>query len=251
MKRMLAAFAAMTLLVSQAHAWSLESMNATIDSSNFIVNEGCSGTLIDIEKRHILTAEHCIGAQYETVDREKIADDGTIKMEKIRKLKPGSVRQLLFSGALQVRETSYRTEVVALDRKRDLAVVRIMAEIPNTLAARVSCKDPVRGEPVFTVGNPMGSLYSSVSTGIVSSVQRTYGTIDFGSDEEQPLMQISSGVVGGNSGGAVFNGSGQIIGVSVIAHRMNEVLGFAAPLADIKTFLRESKLDSALAHCAQ
>jgi S1-C subfamily serine protease len=243
--------AAMSLAVAAASAnWSTADMNRQIDQTNFVVNSGCSGTLIDTENRYILTANHCITAQYETVERERVKEDGTITTEKYRRLKPGNVKQLQFNGPLQVQETTYRTEVVAFDSKRDLAVVKILAPIPNTDAARFACGEPVRGEKVFIVGNPMGNLYSSVVSGMISSIQRTYGLIGYSSEDKVPLMQISGGVVGGNSGGAVYDASGQLIGVPVLGHRMNETLAFAVPLHDIKDFLKEKNLDGVYSYCA-
>src|SRR5690606_10028932 len=100
------------------------------------------------------------------------------------------------------------------------------------------------------VGNPGGALYSSVTSGIVSSLQRSYGTIDFGRDQDdQPLMQISGGVVGGNSGGAVYDDRGRLVGVPVVANRTNETIGFAVPLAEIKAFLAENDLEDVFAYC--
>src|SRR5690606_1351932 len=109
---------------------------------------------------------------------------------------------------------------------------------------------PIRGETVYIVGNPMGTLYSSVTVGIVSSVQRDYGLIGFdNTNQQQALMQISGGVVGGNSGGAAYNSNGEIIGVPVLGHRTNEVIAFATPLAAIKEFLAANKFGSLFEHC--
>jgi len=70
-------------------------------------------------------------------------------------------------------------------------------------------------------------------------------------DERQGLMQISGGVVGGNSGGAVYNMNGEFVGVPVLAHRVNEVLGFAVPLPMVRKFLVDNKFEYLFAHCEQ
>lgn len=99
--------------------WSRDDMNRQIDQTNFVVNSGCSGTLIDLAQRYILTAKHCVTAQYETIEREKISDEGVVTKEKVRRLKPGTVKQIAFHGSSEVRETTYRTKLIAVDGDKD------------------------------------------------------------------------------------------------------------------------------------
>lgn len=234
-----------------AHAeWSIAEMNRQIDQTNFMVNQGCSGTLISLDPGLVLTANHCITNQYETIERETVGDDGVVKRDKVRRLKPGTVTQIFFDGASEARRVVYRTKVKALDQGRDLALLQVTAKLPNTRVSKLSCSEPGRGDRVYIVGNPMGVLYSSVVPGMITSVQRDYDLLglgddtgDFGSSTE-PLLQISGGVVGGNSGGSLYNDAGELIGVPVRASRINEVLGFAVPLGSIKEFLKGQGLDT-------
>jgi S1-C subfamily serine protease len=219
-------------------------MNVLIDQTNFVVNQGCSGTLIDLAKRYVLTASHCVGDQYETKEREKIDDKGVVTKEKVRVLKPGTVTQLTFQSTMEAQRVVYRTKLVKVDKDMDLALLQILEEkIPNTMASKVSCTEPKRLDPVMIVGNPMGDLYSSANRGVVSSVQRTYGLINFDNDNpDEELMQVTAGIVGGNSGGSVYNDKGELIGVPVLGHRTLEVIGFAVPLSVIHKFL-DGQLD--------
>lgn len=240
---------------SSVRAWPIDAMNLQIDQTNFLVNGGCSGTLIDIENRYVLTAAHCVDAQYKTVEIEEIADDGTVTKKQVRRVIPGEVRQLVFSGASIVQEVVYRTKLIGVDNKKDLALLQIIVEtIPNVISSRIACEAPVRGEPAYTVGNPYGVLYASVGVGIVSSVQRDYGLIGMsgfgdGPSNDEPLMQVSSGVIGGNSGGAVYNARGELIGVPVRAAQVHETIGLAVPLAEIKAFLKANKAGDLFASC--
>ena len=243
----------MLAAVGTAFAWDIESMNKTIDQTNFMVNDNCSGTLIDDKNFYVLTANHCVTDQYETVEVEKIDENGVIKKEKVRRLKDGSVSQIDFDGAESIRTVTYKVRLVAVDKDVDLALLQVRsAKMPNTVAAKFACKAPVRGEPAYIVGNPRGVLYSNVVKGIVSSVQRTYEGIHFsnysGADTKKPLMQISGGVIGGNSGGSVFNDRGEMIGVPVLANNYNEILAWAVPLGSIRTFLESNKI-AAFEHC--
>ena len=241
----------MALTASAAFAaWDVDSMNIQIDQTSVVVNEGCSGTLIDLDERVVLTAAHCVKAQFEQVTVEDIADDGTITRREVRRQVPGFVKQLLFVDSVEVRQVQYRTKLLAVDKRRDLALVQIISPIPNLMASEIACESPRRGEGVYIVGNPGGWLYASVVKGIVSSVERTYGLIDFGQEESEPLMQVSGGIIGGNSGGAVYNADGFLVGVPVLGNRTNETLGFAAPLDTVKAFLTDHGMGSLFAHCA-
>jgi S1-C subfamily serine protease len=140
----------------------------------------------------------------------------------------------------------YRTKLVAVNASRDLALLQIKSTVPNTLAAELACAEPARGDTVYVVGNPH-MLYSAIVKGIVSSTQRNYRTLGFVddpiADEDAGLVQISGGVIGGDSGGSVYNESGKLIGVPVMASPVQETLGFAVPLADIRKFLDDNKAD--------
>lgn len=245
----------LTFGLAQAQ-WPQADMNRTIDQTNFVVNKGCSGTLISLKDRYVLTANHCVADQYEEFEREKIDANGVISKEKVRRLRDGTVSQLVFQGSESVTSTIYKVKVVAVDANRDLALLQVIGQLPNTQATALACEEATRGDIVYVVGNPMSKLYSSVVQGLVSSTQRNYSEIGLeraegSSDSKEPLTQISGGVVGGNSGGAVYNVKGELIGVPVLAHRANEVIAFAVPLASIKAFLKDHDIDPSLYECAK
>jgi len=235
-----------------SYTWDRGDMNRTVDTTNVLVNAGCSGTIIDAQKSVILTANHCVENQYEIIEREKISDEGVVTKEKVRRLRDGTISRLTFSGSESVTETKYKVRLLVVDREKDLALVQSKDPIPARFAARFSCQEPARGDHVYIVGNPMALLYASVGVGVVASLQRDYGLLGVhNTDERQSLMQISGGVVGGNSGGAVYNMNGEFVGVPVLAHRVNEVLGFAVPLPLVRKFLVDNKFEYLFAHCEQ
>jgi S1-C subfamily serine protease len=231
--------------------WAVADMNYVIDTTNVKVNRGCSGTVIDMDERLILTAHHCVETQYKNVERETIGDNGEVKKTTVRVARDGFVTRQYYAGSESVTQVSYRTSIKAIDKDRDLAIVQVKDEVFSGEAAQFACTAPQRGERVYVVGNPAAVNYSSVTTGIVSSNQRDRETLGVDEDDngKLPLMQVSAGVVGGNSGGAVYTNNGALAGVPVLAHGTNEVLGYAVPLNEIKAFLKANGLERLTTNC--
>lgn len=239
MKSFLGALAIVAALATPALAGV---SNEQIDATNFVVNQGCSGTLIDAEKRYILTASHCADAMFRYEDREVVHGDDTVTTEKVRVRVPGQVRQIKFGNGVELQEVTYRANIVAIDTKIDLALLQIATEDAKfSTATQLACANPARGDYAAIVGNPAGILYSSLVVGVVSSDERSRGLL-YGDDDSTRLMQISGGIIGGNSGGAVYNDKGALIGVPVLGSRVNEVIGFAVPREDIVKFLNANHI---------
>lgn len=105
----------------------------------------------------------------------------------------------------------YTATVVGQDAAGNIAVIKVDAE--NTLDIAVfGNSDKLRvGESVIAIGNPLGTLASSVTSGIVSSVEREIMFDDYKLD----LIQTDAAINPGNSGGALFNMCGQVIGIVI------------------------------------
>lgn len=255
MKKFLVAIlaSAFSLFGAPAFAgWDLTAMNQQIDQTNFVVNGICSGTLIDKDNGLFLTANHCIDEQFQTIEKEVPDKDnqGAVKKIKIKISVPGKVSQLTFDGPKPVAENSAVFKVKAHDPDHDLALVQSESKLPNTMSAPLACKEPVRGETVYAVGNPFVVLYSSVTKGIIASVQRDYRMIGIdqtGYDgDNQPgengLIQHTAPIAGGNSGGALYNENGELIGVNVRGSAVGSI-SLAVPLDDIRKFLTDNKVN--------
>lgn len=223
------------LSVAPAAAWDISDMNTQIDQTNFLVNDNCSATLIDMKKGRLLTANHCISDQFQIIEREEIQDDGTVKTRKVRVAVPGTVSQMFFSGPAQTQKNSYTFKIVKNDASTDLALIETLGPLPNIQQAPVACKEPVRGETVFAVGNTLAVLYATVSKGIVSNVHRSYRNI--GVDDDHGLVQTTAAVAGGNSGGALYNDRGELSGVVVRGYQNVAPISLVVPLSDVRKFL--------------
>ena len=89
------------------------------------------------------------------------------------------------------------------------------------------------GDDVCAVGNPLGELEFTMTSGMISALDRTITTSD-GTDNGIHMFQIDAAVNAGNSGGPVYNTSGQVIGIVTAKYSSSGVegLGFAIPVND-------------------
>ncbi|PUB30188.1 putative serine protease PepD [Promicromonospora sp. AC04] len=110
----------------------------------------------------------------------------------------------------------YDADIVGTDPTTDLAVVQI-SDPPSDLkpATFADSSDVVVGEPVMALGNPLG-LANTATTGIVSALDRpvTASAEDGSEQVVTNAIQIDAAVNPGNSGGPLFNASGEVIGIT-------------------------------------
>lgn len=215
-------------------------LNNIIEQTNFIVNNGCSGTLIDLERKLILTNQHCIEGLISVVEEEKTDSLGAITKVRIKRIKDSLVEQHGYDGFTKVSTLSFFAEVVAENKKVDLALLRVKsAALPNKYASELIPEgDAKRGEDVYAVGNP-GLMDATVVKGIVSNVNRTF-EFPWTGGSKLPMVQFSGGIYGGNSGGALYNEKGQLIGVPAAGFTQANFIGLAIPASIVRNFLKEN-----------
>ena len=129
--------------------------------------------------------------------------------------------------------TRYKAAIVGVESANDIAVLKIDAE--NLNAATLGESNDLRvGDTVFAVGNPLGELEFSMSTGHVSALDRVITTDNDGSIN---MFQIDAAVNEGNSGGPVYNSRGEVVGIVTAKYSSSGVegLGFAIPIDDAKS----------------
>lgn len=123
--------------------------------------------------------------------------------------------------------TKYDATIVGTDSQTDLAVIKI--EKNGLKAAELGDSDAVQvGEFAMAIGNPLG-LTDSVTAGIVSAVNREVSDQDGNS---YVAIQTDASINSGNSGGALVNSKGQVIGVNTLKLSGTGVegVGFAIPI---------------------
>ena len=128
----------------------------------------------------------------------------------------------------------YEAQIIGSDDQTDLAVLKIEAN--NLIAAELGNSDNINvGEFVLSLGNPLG-LEHSVTSGIISATNRT---IPGDTGVFYSVIQTDCAINSGNSGGALVNSKGQVIGINTLKMSGTgiEGMGFAIPINDtIKIF---------------
>lgn len=121
---------------------------------------------------------------------------------------------------------SVKAELVGLDSKVDIAVLRIDADFPLNEAHFGHSGDMRVGDWVVAIGNPFG-LGGTVTAGIISATAR-----DIGAGPYDDFLQTDAAINRGNSGGPMFNLDGEVIGINTAIYSPSGAsagIGFAVP----------------------
>lgn len=132
-----------------------------------------------------------------------------------------------------IGEQDYTATVVGEDATSDIAVLKI--EASGLTPAVLGDSDTLKvGETVLAVGNPLGELGGTVTSGIVSALNRSVSIQGTNSINTMSLIQMDASVSPGNSGGALFNMAGELVGVVNAKSSSSDAegLGFAIPIND-------------------
>lgn len=124
-------------------------------------------------------------------------------------------------------ETEYEAKIIGKDEQTDLAVIKI--EKTGLTKAEFADSDNVKvGEFAMAVGNPV-NMTSTVTTGIVSAVNRKITDSD---GKTYKCIQTDAAINSGNSGGALVNSEGKVIGINTLKLSGTgiEGIGFAIPI---------------------
>ncbi|MBQ3702383.1 MAG: trypsin-like peptidase domain-containing protein [Oscillospiraceae bacterium] len=133
-------------------------------------------------------------------------------------------------------EQTYDAKVIGYDESSDIAILKV--EATNLKPVTVGDSDQLRvGDPVYAIGNPLGELTFSLTHGIVSALSRNVKT----GSHTMNLIQTDCAINSGNSGGALFNSRGEVVGITNAKYSAsgfsNEAeidnVGFAIPVNSV------------------
>ena len=166
-----------------------------------------SGVLIT-ENGYILTNQHLVGSKY------------------------GSCYVTLANGKI------FDGTVIWSDENIDLSIVKIPGAALNYLRLG-EIGDIKLGEDVYAIGNPIGFEFQrTVTKGIISGLNRTIRLEENGKfSYMEDLIQTDSTINTGNSGGALINKKGELLGINTIKITDAEGIGFAVPIDIVKPII--------------
>ena len=137
------------------------------------------------------------------------------------------VKVMLYSGE------EYTARIIGGDSRSDVALLKIPGKDLPCVTLGTFAGTRV-GEAIYAIGNPLGELTYSMTSGIVSALDRS---ITIANNTAIDMFQIDAAINNGNSGGPIINRFGQVIGIASAKYASSGVegLGFAIPIDDALT----------------
>lgn len=136
-------------------------------------------------------------------------------------------------------DTVYTAKVVGLDRRNDIAVVRVDAPAELLLPVELGSSSNLRvGQRTIAIGNPFGQFGRTLTTGVISALGRTLEGQD--GRTITGIIQTDAAINSGNSGGPLLDSSGRVIGVNTAIFSPTGAsagVGFAVPVDTIHRVL--------------
>lgn len=145
-----------------------------------------------------------------------------------------SITVSLFDG------TTYDAVLIGYDESNDIAVLKVDAD--NLPPVILGDSDNLNvGDQVLAIGNPLGELTFSLTSGLVSAMDRE---VTLSSSVSMNLIQTDCAINSGNSGGALFNMYGEVIGITNAKYSSSssseasiDNIGFAIPVNSIRSIV--------------
>ena len=132
--------------------------------------------------------------------------------------------------------TSYDAQLIGYDESNDIAVLKVGAQGLRPVILGDSDKMFV-GDSVVAIGNPLGELTFSLTAGTVSALDRQ---VTMSTGVTMNLIQTDCAINSGNSGGALFNLYGEVVGITNAKYSSSssgasiDNIGFAIPINDVR-----------------
>ena len=145
-----------------------------------------------------------------------------------------------------IDDNSYDAKVKGVSERKDIAIVSVnKKDVSNAtlesikIATLGNSNDLKVGNGIIAIGNALG-YGQSVTTGIISALNREVTTDEY----TQEMIQIDAAINGGNSGGALLNSKGEVIGINTAKYSNStsysasiEGMGFAIPISDVTSII--------------
>lgn len=146
-----------------------------------------------------------------------------------------------------INEKSYDAKIVGTSERKDIAIISVPLKdldeetLKSIKIATMGDSDQLKvGNGIIAIGNALG-YGQSVTTGVVSALDREVSVDNY----TNKMIQIDAAINGGNSGGALLNSKGEVVGINSAKYSSNgsyystsiEGMGFAIPISDVKNLI--------------
>ena len=136
--------------------------------------------------------------------------------------------------------TTFDAKLIGFDESNDIAVLKVEAE--NLAPVILGSSDNMNvGDSVIAIGNPLGELTFSLTAGTVSALDRQ---VTMSSGSTMNLIQTDCAINSGNSGGALFNLYGEVVGITNAKYSSSSAseasidnIGFAIPINSVRSIV--------------
>lgn len=146
-----------------------------------------------------------------------------------------------------INEETCDATLKGVSERKDIAIVSVSKDsinedtLKNIKIAKLGNSNELKvGNGIIAIGNALG-YGQSVTTGVVSALNREVSTDTY----TQNMIQIDAAINGGNSGGALLNSKGEVVGINAAKYSSNssyssvsiEGMGFAIPISDVESLI--------------
>ena len=148
-----------------------------------------------------------------------------------------------------IDDKSYDATIKGVSERKDIAIVSVSKKslesetLKQIKIATIGNSNELKvGNGIIAIGNALG-YGQSVTTGVVSALNREVSTDEY----TQDMIQIDAAINGGNSGGALLNSKGEVVGINSVKYSSNgtsssasvEGMGFAIPISDVENIIKD------------
>lgn len=217
----------------------------TLTQANVIIGSDsrgpfCSGSVIDAIKRLILTAAHCVDQQFRDETRDEVdPKTGEVTKKTYRVAEDLLVWQNKYLDYNVVSSHRLTAKILSQDKSLDQALIQLNDpdyRPPISLDLVPPDHKYLVSTPCFVIGNSFGILDASVSACTIAAPQRTFDMDGY----KRRFVQLNSGAVGGNSGGAVIDAqTGRLLGTLVAGYNGSTVT-FMVPITIALDFIKSA-----------
>jgi len=202
----------------------------TVQSTSWIIaktKDGISsgsGVLIDREQRLVITNFHVVGD----------AREATVFFPSRKEGKLIAKRDYYIEN---VKKIGLKSKVIAVDRKRDLALIELPSVPKGIPAIEIETQSVGPGDIVHSLGNPSSSgVLWAYTSGTVRAVYRKKFRTGAG-EHDFTVVETQSPINSGDSGGPVVNTEGKLIAISQALAPKARLVSYCVDLSEIKAFL--------------